>query len=538
MRIANLAASAVLLINLYALAADHKPAPGNEAVRELELAEAGASGMRGIDRAYAYLLVSRDYAGLDNKSQLEAAKKSCEAAIHSEPDEENLGLRQKIEGDCLRVVLRLQPKKGEELLAQAEPQVRQFIIAARAEGAASKGDIDKAVEMLAQDISQAHAYPYAEAMKTMRALPPENSMDRDRIFAQALTYYRVKNDRFDVGLFDFGTMVEKCWQDVSPGLVLEAIDTLFDIAGSEAEAESHMEISLSSGKETAGFGSIYQYRVFQLMPVLNALDPSRAKKLSESFQQIAGLPDQLHGSGSDANGSNDKASRLSLSLAIKDGPATNAPGSAIDPVQAGLEARAEKIIAAIGSDPDAALKSALALSDKLRGMESVKAGLILRIAALTQKSSPSTSLNALSELANMIKDYPPLAQGRYLMEMGDMYLRLHEKAAATAAIERGLKQMVLLYKIDTNSDDPNRALKSSWPSTTISRAFVSLAIRVSPKLAEEAIKQAPDPDLQVFDRIELASTLLKSPTYPAVMQMKHKENNVSSLVLIIPGASE
>jgi hypothetical protein len=534
MRITNLAVSAILFANVCSLAADHPPATDREALRALELAEAGASGMHGIDRAYAYWLISRDYSGLDNKAQLEAAKKSCESAIRAEPEASDPGLQLRVERDSLQLILTMQPKKGEELLAQADPLVRQWITADKAAGVASKGDIDKALDMLAQDISQSSEYPYSQAMNVMRTLPASDRENKDRVFAQALTYYRVKNDKYNITMFDLGAMVEKFWRDLSPGLVLEAIDAILDSAESEATADFHQEISLSSSKGAAGFGSIYQYRAFQLMPALNALDPSRAKKIMENFQQMADLqkqfPDGLSMLGED--------STQSISLGIKKGPATSAADSGEGLGQIRLEARAEKIIADAGDDMDSALKNALALPDNLQAMQSVKADLLLRIATLAQKAHPSKSMNALHELANVIKDYPPLAQSRYLVEMADLYLRMKEKDAATNTIERGLKQMVLLYKIDTNSDDPNKALKSSWPSTVVSRALVSLATRVSTKLSEDTIKQAPDPDFQVFDRIEVASALLKTPSYPALMHESHKDNKMSYGVFPIPSVSQ
>lgn len=539
MRMTRQFVAMLILANSYAIAAERPLSANTDAIRSLRLAEAAASGLRGTDRAYAYWLISRDYSGLDNKAQLEAAKKSCEASINSEPGPEDFGLRQKIELDCLRLLLIAQPKEGEKLLARAEPEVRQRIIAARAVKAASKGDIDGALAMLAQEVSQSARYPYSEAMNVMRALPAEDRASKDRILAQALSYYRVKNSRFDVGMDDLGTMVERFWRDLSPGLVLEAIDTLLDVAQHEATAESHLEVSMVSSAGAVGLSSLTQYRIFQLIAALRELDPARAQELSESSQQPDLLKKYPQGMSNLVDGPAGKDNGLSLTLHIKNGPATITSSSGDDLLLVSLQSRAEKILAEAGDDSDAALKDALALPDNLRKMQSVKADLILRIAAMSQESKPSQSVNALRELANIIKEFPPLAQSRYLVEMGDQYLRINDKAAAAGVIERGLKQVVLLYKMDTDSDDSNRALKSSWPSTVVSRAFISLSARISMKLSEETIKQVPDPDLQVFDRIELASTLLKIKSYPALMQEAHKNSkNSFAAVFPIPSVSQ
>src|SRR4029077_11926424 len=104
-----------------------------------------------------------------------------------------------------------------------------------------------------------------------------------------------------------------------------------------------------------------------------------------------------------------------------------------------------------------------------------------------------------------------------------------------AVVEQGMKLAHELYQTDSNSDDPNRALKSAWPSTVVSRAFVSLASRVSLKFAEQMIAEVRDSDIQVFDRIEIASTLLAASSYPSHIQQRHKQKNIYSMqVFVMP----
>ena len=68
-----------------------------------------------------------------------------------------------------------------------------------------------------------------------------------------------------------------------PGaLVLQAIDQLLERAKSADEVqrnngEQNLRVGISADKGDAYFDSQYEFRLFQLMPVLEQLDPSRAE---------------------------------------------------------------------------------------------------------------------------------------------------------------------------------------------------------------------------------------------------------------------
>jgi hypothetical protein len=80
------------------LNAGDKAAPDN-AARLLGIAEAQTSGLRGIDRAYAYWLISRVYAKAKPTEEGRLVRESCEAAIVAPADDSTTTFKEKIEFD-------------------------------------------------------------------------------------------------------------------------------------------------------------------------------------------------------------------------------------------------------------------------------------------------------------------------------------------------------------------------------------------------------------------------------------------------------
>ena len=418
------------------------------------------------------------------------------------------------------------PGPANELLPRAAANVRQQILGAKAAESAKKGDVDAAMSLLSSEISRGADYPYDRAITVMKALPEADRADRDRIFAQALSIFRERHTRATAGMEDLGTLIVQFWKDLSPGLVLEAVNELFDSALEENAADSHLEVTVSLQSSARSFGSLYQYRLFQLLPVLRALDPSGAEKLVRDNQQL-GLSQKI-----------DASPMLSMTLHRKDGPAGGTGGGNQTFATIQLRLRAEEILASVKDAPSSALARALALDDNIDQNRSIKADLLAGIARATAKERPELAADALAELSKMIEHYPLLVRCRYLAEAGNLYWRMKKIDKVRDIVGQGMKLANELYKADTNSDDPNRALKSAWPSTVVSRAFVGLASRVSLKFAEETVKEIPDQDLQVFARIEMASTLLTTSSYPSLMEQRHKQQNVYSMqVFAVPTAN-
>ncbi|HEV2991969.1 MAG TPA: hypothetical protein VG759_26265 [Candidatus Angelobacter sp.] len=507
----------------------------------LQAAESGASNLQGVDRAYAYWIISRGFSKINLREEQQSLKKSCDTALALGRDDRDNVLREKIQLDCIRRMMVIQPALGAELLDKAAPDVRQQIFASEAAKFATKGDIDTALTMLASEVSQGARYPYGRAFEVIRAIPPAERGDKDRIFFQALACYRQKHSRFDVGAEDLGTLLIRVWRDLSPGLVLATVDELLNVAQEEVTTDSHLELSLRSGSGEAAFGSLYQYRLFQLLPVLRELDPSRADALlKENLQVKTSLQKYTNGlqSFSDTYSEAPKDdSSFSLTLRVNQGPASGVFNASIQTLQ--IQSEASEILAAVPIDAANALKNALLLQDAPDAFGSPKGDLLLAIAQRSVKQHSDVTERALLELSKSLDHYPILTQCHYLLATAGLYARIGDSDRAQAALKETMKRVKKLYDSDTNSDDPNQSLKSAWPSTVVSRACVAVAGRISSRLANDLVMQLPDPDLRIFARIERASSMLGIPSYPALIQERHKqEKGYRVLAFPIPSGND
>lgn len=498
-------------------------------------AAASAANLKGTDRAYALWLISRAYGKFNAKKEKESLARSCEVSVLAPNEDQWNSLRQKIQADCLQRLRQVWPSRAAELLSHADPEVRQKISGEDAVIAAKKGNIDDALMLLSSDVGQGASYPYARAISAINAIPEDDRPDRDRIFAQALSIYKQRNDRYAVGIEDLGTMIVRFYRTLSPGLVLAAIDELLDSARDEYVSDNHMEIKVQSKLGSVSFASLYQYRIFQLMPALQELAPAHAETLAQetpfleqTLKEHAGGLQSLSNSYSQDS---EQDPSLAFSFIIKDGPYSDGGAPASDAIN--LRIQADKILEKAQADPENALQDVAGFPDTLESGRSIKADLLLSIAGLFAKDHENVSLAALQQLQKQIEAYKPILQCRYLVQISAQYLRMNKRDHAMTAIHQGFHLVQTLYEIDVNSDDPNRALKSSWPSTTVSRAFVVLAYKLSPKFAEKELMQITDPDLRVFDEIQIASNLVKTPSYPAILEQYNKHTN-STDVFPIP----
>ncbi len=80
--------------------------------------------------------------------------------------------------------------------------------------------------------------------------------------------------------------------------------------------------------------------------------------------------------------------------------------------------------------------------------------------------------------------------------------------ALAVAVERGSALAEKLYKTDTDSDDPNKAVKAFWPSTNARSNFVRITAEVSPDATRKMVNDIPDGEIRPLIRIALAASWL------------------------------
>src|ERR1700730_12679155 len=178
-------------------------------------------------------------------------------------------------------------------MPQADPDARAEIQGAMVERAVDRRDFDRALSLLNQ-IPSDQDYPYAAATQLILRLPAGHEAEKRAIFVSAMAHDR---ERSSLGILtldgspsyfgegdDLSGMVVRFWRHFPPELMLDAIDQILDHSKTD---DTQIAMKTSSGP--INFDNVYQYRLFELLPVLRELDPSKAEQLSNDPQVQAQL---------------------------------------------------------------------------------------------------------------------------------------------------------------------------------------------------------------------------------------------------------
>ncbi len=496
----------------------------------LELSEAQADGMSdpGV-RAFAYLQIARGYAPFD-KSKAGAALESAFTATLADDVKNKRDLQEQILGAMAPLV----PERAEELLTQVPPDARREALRSLLQYYQKEKKLDRAIEVINR-IGQEGEFPYSAAAGIMTALPPEASDARQQLFLTALNAFRTgPPDRrgLSFGTFEFPTMVVRFWRSLPPAVVRQAITEILDQGEKAERAGSSNTLAMSSGEGTASFSSMYQYHLFQLVPILRELDPSAAedliKKNQDLQEQLKKYPDGIASLSPNLAGKPRTPGGGGMSMIIgRSGSATGAGRSSpsISPAMLMMQ-RMNEIMKDAAEHPDQALANLDTLPPQYRasGYE--------QLARMFVKNKPSLARTVLGRMLELPVDTGDSFGTTRAVELyenaADLYLRLEEPQSARKAIEKGAGLVEKVRKQDTDSDDPNKALKVFWPSTAAWVRLAQLASKVSPDLVLSIIRETPDPDVQLLQRIMLAGTYLQVPLGPTTTIVEKKKGTSMS----------
>jgi hypothetical protein len=277
-------------------------------------------------------------------------------------------------------------------------------------------------------------------------------------------------------------------------------------------------ITLMSGK-SLGFESEYEYRLFQLLPILKEVDESKAESLlAEHDKARAALDQYPSGMQSlDPNYYGDKPidqktmpGVMDVSAAVDDDPVKNNEYQAKMQLNAQVFAQLQKVTKEMEDDPESAYQDAmnLPLQSPINFSSSPRAVGLRRVAFALVKKNPTLAKAAMNEARRLMQDAEPSKLALFLAEVPDFYLKLGDEDGARSAIKDQVKVAEKLYAIDSDAGDPNLAFKGAWPSSNAWRNSIQQATKVSPAFAEEILAQIPDPDIAGFQQVMYANTLL------------------------------
>jgi hypothetical protein len=381
---------------------------------------------------------------------------------------------------------------------------------------------DRALELLNR-VPPEEGFPYQEATQLMLELPPDRDTDKQEVFRLAMAR---SSQSHSIGSDDFASTIVRFWQHVPPALALEAIHQVLDAA--EHRAGTGVTLNTTSGN--IGFAAEYDYRVFELLPVLRQLDDEEADKILKDSQQaqlqLKQFPNGIQSVDPSIRDTPPKDSEAGQGLGMSFGPPNKA---AEDLERSG--ARVKEIGRMAEDNPRQAIAAASTVPESVEiypGLESFpRAQAYVAIARAAMNKNPSAARDALEEMAASLKHatYPHRAMDNWsegmaiAKEIGDVDL-------AVKLFQSGMVQVDKLRSEDIDSDDPNLALKAWWPSVNAYWHLVRTASEFSPDTALAQVREIRDQEILVLLEVKLANKGLGARAEQSITMVSKKSTRL------------
>jgi len=424
-----------------------------------------------------------------------------------------------LQSEILGLIFDRSPERVSPLLPQAEPEVRKQITQRLISHYANEKDFDRAEQLLNQ-FSQEDDYPFAAASQLIRALPQERASERLSVFMQSFLNFQQHTSHGVELSQDFAGMVIEFWQQIPPVTAMDAIDSILSKAKDKDDPMSRMRMGFSTKKASLDFSSAYEYRLFELLPIIEQLDKEKAESLlrdnSDTKSLLQQYPDGLRSVTGASEGTNPETGVISMYITSDSDPKRAASTQAKMQMEQAINARLHQIVTELPSNATQALSDALFLplagpSDvdwcpRLIGLQEIATN-------MSRRRDSSMAKAALDEEVKLWDLIPDSAAGSMLVEAAESYRRLGDEDNAEKALKRAMKIAEKFYAQDERDDDPERRFKASWRSTRLWQEIVAKAGRISQSLTEELLSEIPDSEIAVFEKVAYADALLGTTPY-------------------------
>jgi hypothetical protein len=484
----------------------------------LDQAEAGAATLDSASRIVAYADLARTYAP-SNKAKaidlLDNALTACRT-LDSDASENDRSVRaiSLLQERVLRDFGSIAPDRLDARVSELSPEMRERIADLLVAYYLEHKAIDRARDLVLR-IDQESEMPYRPATTLMSNLKNRPEEVRS-LFITSLSSFESHGSehlfRHDDG---FPEMIVAFYQQLPEQIVMRAINS----ALAQAQLQrSGMSISGANG--SVSFGSIYDYRLFQLIPVLKKFDPIKAEALLQDKQEVRNQLDRYPDGTYSVIYADNHVQSASRPASIE-----NPEPPSDDPEILELR-RFEKAFSDAKTRPQDSLANAALLSPGF-------AMQVYQAVTLTNVSRNSAAARKALSMAEDLVDRLPLdEQLTNIQSIAFWYLKLHETDGAKRAIEKGMKIAGKVYDKEKNEDNPNTAPKACWLSTSSWRSLLASAEKINDSWAQELIGQIPDDSIRVFNQISMADVILGLPDATYVVISDPKKGNASSVSFV------
>ena len=261
-----------------------KKDPNGQALDLLQSVESDVGRFSPEMRTKLLLQIGKAYVGVDRGRAATALREAFEATFGITDVGPNVE-RSNLQSEIVRQLGDVQPEAIYALRNSADPLARAFIESRLVEAAMDKGQVRKAALMLGQwDTSLLFPYPIGSLV--IQDLPAEDTVDRQAIFSSAITCY----ERDEQSMPDsIATFIDATYAKLSPAMVVDGMERALAHVG---KLNFNTRVTVSGPKGVASFTSMYDYLLFQLLPIFDQLDPAKAAALRRDHDSVLQLNSQ------------------------------------------------------------------------------------------------------------------------------------------------------------------------------------------------------------------------------------------------------
>lgn len=498
-----------------------------QAIDLLTRAEAEAGALDGKMRAWVLWQIGMAYQSINKTKALDvfqtaltAVRAANQSSSTEKPPKNDLLKRTTgrqslppgllLERDIARSIVQLDPKHANEMVQQVDPALRTAILVSVLASQQKEKQFDQAMETLTR-ISAESEIPYEHATRLMADLKPGQAGELTQLFLTSLGSYR-NHAPHTQSRDAFLTMLSYFWKRLPKEIVTQAIDEILTQAAEEKEDTSY---SVLSGKGSSSMRSLYEYRLFQLMPMMREFDPSAARKYEEKYPALAS-------STTDPAGEINPSNTAAPANGFQFHPSNGYPSVISSMME---ETTAQKVAEkADNGHMDDAVSDAANIRDS-----SLRAQIYEYIAKHAVAKQDNAVDDAVKSMLQAAEKLQPSEAFPYYGTASEIYIKINQIDDAKESIGAGLKVASKLYEKDSDEDDPNTALKAFWPSTNAYCTMIRQAASISRSWSISLLQGIKDPEVKVAAETALAGGWLESPIGPSTIMTTKKTSNSISL---------
>jgi hypothetical protein len=496
----------------------------------LKCAEAGAATLDPASRIIAYTELARisEFRDHDKAKPLDLLDTALNACRDLQPEMANADwnreVKTNLEMRVMQEMVSIAPERLDARVFDLSPDMRRTAAGLLVDYYTSHKLLDRAYDVVMR-VAGDGEMPYATAIKLMQALKDRPDQLRS-LFVSSMESYENNGGQREFRMAQgFPEMIVEFHDRLSNQIVMQAIDDVLKQAKAHDESEQRkMNYSMSSQKGAVQFHSTYEFRLFQLAPILKQIDAGRAQLLLKDNEDVnTQLKKYPEGTSALVTNKDHPELGMSMSMTTDSGGKPGAGYNGPSPIE--LE-RFQQVQADARKRPQDALANAALLRPDLA------IGAYESIAANNVSADPSIARSALSKAGDLMEKTPNDKDTALFEGLVGIYRQLGDTDNAKKAVEKWMDASDRLYKKDTDADDPNVAPKAYWPSTKSYRSLLKAAQELDPAWAESLLNGIQDDSIRVFLEITMVDTMLGAQQMPFMTTMYSPKSGKDSFFVM------